>query len=212
MITLYEAIHNTTGLKYFGVTRRYDNIKDLQKYYHGSGSYWKRHLKKYGDDVTMSIFYQSNNKDIIIKIALMYSRFWNIVTSSKYANLIIEQIDNSNWQKKHTQEVREKMSIANKGRYPSIETKKKMSEAQKLNPVGWAVKGFWTGRKHTEEGKKNISKNHADVSGEKNSQYGMTGEKSTLYGKKMYNNGEINKYFKLGEEPNGFILGKIKKD
>jgi len=90
MITLYIATHNITGLKYFGKTTKYHTEEDLQKYYHGSGKYWKRHLSKHVDDVTMEIFYQSENYKLIYKMAIMYSRFWNIVNSNKYANLILE--------------------------------------------------------------------------------------------------------------------------
>ena len=43
--TLYIKKHNVTGLKYFGKTTR-----DVTKY-HGSGLYWKNHLKTHGKDV-----------------------------------------------------------------------------------------------------------------------------------------------------------------
>ena len=54
-VTLYIVTHNTTGLKYFGKTTRYFTQEDLQENYHGSGSYWKNHLKKHKDDVTIVI-------------------------------------------------------------------------------------------------------------------------------------------------------------
>jgi len=55
-ITLYVATHNITGKKYFGKTIRYFTKEDLQKYYHGSGIYWRNHLNKHGDNVTMEIY------------------------------------------------------------------------------------------------------------------------------------------------------------
>lgn len=46
------------------------------------------------------------------------------------------------------------------------------------------------------------------VSGESNPSYGKEG---TVKGKKCYNNGLINKFFKEGEQPEGFYLGSITK-
>ena len=88
-ITLYIATHNKTGLKYFGKTTRYFTTQELQSKYHGSGTYWKRHLKKHGDDVTIEI-YGIYNIDEVNEVALRYSEENNIVKSKEYANLIIE--------------------------------------------------------------------------------------------------------------------------
>jgi hypothetical protein len=90
MITLYVVTHNKTGLKYFGKTTRYHTKEELQKYYHGSGTYWKRHLKKHGDDVTMFLYYQSESRIEIRDVALQYSYMWNIVKNKDYANLVSE--------------------------------------------------------------------------------------------------------------------------
>ena len=65
----------------------------------------------------------------------------------------------------------------------------------------------WAGRKHSEETKLKISKSktgvtHSDASKAKFS--------ASHKGFKMYNNGIINKWFKLGDEPNGFTLGTKK--
>jgi len=82
-VTLYIATHNKTGLKYFGKTITQFTNEDLQKYYHGSGKYWKRHLKKYGDDVTMEIYgiydLDENSKNYVKPIALKFSEENNIV-------------------------------------------------------------------------------------------------------------------------------------
>jgi len=82
-VILYIATHNKTGLKYFGKTLRYHNQEDLQKYYHGSGVYWKDHLNVHGDDVTMEVYgtYSTNPKDAdyVKPIALKLSEEWNIV-------------------------------------------------------------------------------------------------------------------------------------
>jgi len=47
---LYVKTHNVTGLNYLG----YTTAKDPHNY-KGSGTYWKRHIKKYGYDFTTSI-------------------------------------------------------------------------------------------------------------------------------------------------------------
>jgi len=90
MITLYLVTHKVTKLKYFGKTASYHTAAELQKYYHGSGKYWKNHLKKHGDDVTIQILHSSDDKFLIKSLAIMYSKFWNIVKSKNYANLKAE--------------------------------------------------------------------------------------------------------------------------
>jgi GGDEF domain-containing protein len=110
--------HNKTGLKYFGKTRVHHTIKDLKKY-GGSGKYWKRHLKKHGKDISVSIFYQTKNLELASSLALMYSRFWNITESKDYANLKPENAkdgfasDEDNPSKKP--ENRKRLSEINKG-------------------------------------------------------------------------------------------------
>ena len=87
MTTLYVAEHNITKKKYFGKSDIHHTIENLQKYYHGSGLYWKRHLQKHEDNVTMKILHSSEDTELIKSLALMYSKFWNIVESNGYANL-----------------------------------------------------------------------------------------------------------------------------
>jgi len=88
-VTLYIATHNKTGLKYFGKTTRYFTEEDLQKYYHGSGKYWLRHLYKHGDDITMEI-YGIYNLNEVKEEALKLSKSWDIVESKDWANLKYE--------------------------------------------------------------------------------------------------------------------------
>jgi len=87
--TLYIATHNKTGLKYFGKTTCHFTQEDLQKHYHGSGTYWKNHLRKHGDDVTMEI-HGIHEIDEVKEIALKFSEDNNIVESELWANLIKE--------------------------------------------------------------------------------------------------------------------------
>ncbi len=88
-VTLYIGTHNDTGLKYFGKTNRYHTKEELQKYYHGSGSDWKEHLKEFGDNVNMDI-YGIYSMSEVKEIALKFSLDNNIVESDIWANNILE--------------------------------------------------------------------------------------------------------------------------
>ena len=76
---------------------------------------------------------------------------------------------------------------------PSEETKKKMSKAH-------------TGKTLSETHKSNMSKNHADVNGEKNPMYGKIHPNR---GKKFYNNGSKQSLFVEGQQPNGWVKGGL---
>jgi len=94
-VTLYIATHNITGKKYFGKTTKYFTEKTLQENYHGSGVYWRNHLRKHGDDVTMKIYgiFSTNINDInyVEPIALKFSEENNIVKDYDiWANQIVE--------------------------------------------------------------------------------------------------------------------------
>jgi hypothetical protein len=89
MTTLYIATHNITGLKYFGMTKRFFTENDLQNNYLGSGVYWKKHLNKYGKDVTMKIFDICLDIDVE-EVALNFSIQHKIVESDEWANLCLE--------------------------------------------------------------------------------------------------------------------------
>ena len=84
MIYLYLKKHNKTGLKYLGKTTQ-DPFT-----YRGSGVYWKNHIKKYGNDVTTEILFQSNDIQEIKKQGLKFSEKWNVVDSKDFANLMEE--------------------------------------------------------------------------------------------------------------------------
>ena len=86
-IYLYIKTHNKTGLKYFGKT-----IFDPYSY-NGSGKYWRRHLNKYGCDITTKIYGCYNDKNKCMEDAIKFSEENNIVKSKEWANLIIECLD-----------------------------------------------------------------------------------------------------------------------
>ena len=84
MIYLYIKTHNTTGLKYFGKTTKTDYHK-----YKGSGTYWLKHIKKHGYDVTTELVGVFNTDDVR-DYAVKFSIDNNIVESKEWANLEIE--------------------------------------------------------------------------------------------------------------------------
>ncbi len=145
MVTLYIGTHNTTGLKYFGKSELLFTQEDLQKFYHGSGTYWKRHIKKHGDDVTMEI-YGIFHIDEVKEIALKFSKDNNIVESKEWANLVFETGKTS----------------GTPGYIVSEETKKKISNTRKERKIESWNKGLILGERYCnpmkESTKEKISK------------------------------------------------------
>jgi len=81
---LYLKIHNISGFKYLGKTK-HDPFK-----YNGSGVIWKKHLKKYGTDITTIVLAECTSEEELRQIGLYYSNLWNIVENKEFANLIEE--------------------------------------------------------------------------------------------------------------------------
>lgn len=87
IIHLYVKTHRGTGMRYFGKTSR-----DPRKY-RGSGVTWRRHLRKYGNDVDTSVlasFDDVTQREALKEFALSFSRENDIVASPSWANLIEE--------------------------------------------------------------------------------------------------------------------------
>lgn len=144
------------GLKYLGQT-----IKNPFKY-EGSGTRWKRHLKKYKiekDKVKTTILLKSFDREEIKKLAIHYSKFWNIVKSKKWANLVIETGENYRVNYTVKKDTLLKMRIANLGKKLSEKTKLKISKAAK-------------GRRATKDTKDKISESKQGI---KNPMYGKFG-------------------------------------
>ena len=78
---LYKKIHKTTNIKYLGFTR-----KNPYKY-KGSGIRWIAHLKKHGNDVNTEILFETSDRNEIQIQGEYYSKLWNVVDSSEWANL-----------------------------------------------------------------------------------------------------------------------------
>jgi hypothetical protein len=85
---LYVKTHNITGLKYLGKT-----VSNDPHSYPGSGTVWRRHLDKHGYDYTTEILLETDSHEELKKQGIYYSNLWNIVESTEWANLMIEQGD-----------------------------------------------------------------------------------------------------------------------
>ena len=141
---LYIKRHRKTGMLYFGKTSKKDPYE-----YNGSGKLWKRHIKKYGNDIDTVWVSEFEENDDVEDFAILFSEVNDIVNSPQWANLIIEN-GKDGWTAglKRSIATREKMSISAKNRPTmSEETRKKLSESNKGH-----------NRQHKEETKKKISK------------------------------------------------------
>ena len=86
---LLVQTHNVTGLKYFCKTIHLDKVH----WYKGSGTVWKRHLKKHGNDVSTGIMGVYYDRQRCVQAALEFSRTHNIVASKEWANLVEENAE-----------------------------------------------------------------------------------------------------------------------
>jgi hypothetical protein len=69
--------HQDTGLMYFCKTATRDPLK-----YHGSGKYWKKHLKLHGTNVDTLWYQYFTDKDDLVEFALFFSEIYNIVSAT----------------------------------------------------------------------------------------------------------------------------------
>lgn len=114
-ITLYIKTHKKTGLKYFGKVTGWTDPHT----YHGSGKYWRKHLRKHGYDVDTKIVGEFDDIKKCSEFAIRFSTENNIVESEEWANLQIENgIDGA--------------PVGHVGSMPSDETKRLVGEQSKL--------------------------------------------------------------------------------
>ncbi len=77
--------HRVTKLKYLCITKREDYTS-----YTGSGRRWKRHLKKYGEDIETVLLFSSDDYDEFLQQCMYYSLYYDVVLSEEFANMIPE--------------------------------------------------------------------------------------------------------------------------
>ena len=124
---LMVKTHTITGLKY--LCKRVTTSDSKAISYKGSGTRWNNHLKVHGKHINTKIIVKCELDKIeeFSKLCIEHSNKFNIVKSDEWANLIIEtgkpgtKIDiycgdkGTFFGKKHTEETKEKISIANRG-------------------------------------------------------------------------------------------------
>lgn len=151
MIYLYVKTHNITGLKYLGQTTQ-DPFNYL-----GSGLYWMRHLKEHGSDITTEILFEHTDISAIKEKGLYYSKMWNVVDSSEWANLTNEEGAGGPIFKgrKHRAESIQKMRERKLGKKFTDEHKKNLSQSHK--GIGAGKNNHFFGKNHSDESKKQMS-------------------------------------------------------
>jgi len=135
MVHLYIKIHNKTGLKYFGKTTC-DPFS-----YKGSGTHWKNHLTKHGEDVNTIVIRSSHKPTSEFQsFALEFSKINNIVESKEWANKIPENgLDGFPPGGKRSQKTKKKISKSVRNTWNNKSTKEKKSwhvallEGKKIN-------------------------------------------------------------------------------
>ena len=83
--------HRLTGKKYLCKKQTTTDEKAIR--YYGSGLKWKEHLNQYGKDVDTEIIYKCpvENKYEFRKIAIDYSKKFDVVNNTDWLNVIVEE-------------------------------------------------------------------------------------------------------------------------
>lgn len=146
---LYIKTHNKTGLSYLGKT-----IRDPYKY-NGSGTRWRNHLRKHGNDVSTDIIFSSEDEEEFVFVASIVSYMLDVVDSEDFANIVHEEGTGGNTfeGRKHTEEAKALMREKALEREPlSEESRLKISKSKT------GVKKGPNKNKRTDKHRENLSK------------------------------------------------------
>lgn len=170
----YGFIYITTNLINFERYLGQRKFTQGWKYYLGSGKILKRAIAKYGkDNFKRDIIDIAYSEDELNQKEYEYSVFFDVVGSNNWYNLVLG--GGATQGLKHTEEAKQKMSKAKKGKYTGSDNPnygnhklagennpnygKPMSDEQKQK-ISDALSGEnnpWYGKHHSEETKKKIS-------------------------------------------------------
>ncbi len=162
-VYLLLKTHNDTGLKY--LCRHITKFEKTCYTYKGSGVHWKKHLEKYGNNVTTEILAKCDTIEEARILGLHYSEKWNIVESTEYANLVPENGQGGAEAAKqrttnrnrfgYEQEPNRYNGDANYAKLPEV--RQKISERLKGREITWKEKisAACKGRKPWNKGKAN---------------------------------------------------------
>lgn len=201
-IYLYLKTHNVTGLKYLGKT-----VQNPFEY-KGSGLVWIRHLKKYGDDVTTEILFETTDMEEFKKVSLEYSKKWDIVDSKQFTNLIPEYGTGGDTSMCFTEETKEKI------RTTLAKTRQGMDLSRSKETIEKIAKAN-RGKKRSTAAKEKMSRAAKKRGYQKNSGFkkGNTpwnkGKSEFMSNRVWVNNGVEDKRVYLNEIPNDYVLGRL---
>lgn len=176
MIYLYVKQCTHCGLKYFGKTIREDYLK-----YKGSGHHWLRHVKLHGLEKIETVqVWSFDNQTFATEFALNFSNKNNIVESSEWANLILEDGKDGNSSNVITKQLRQKFIEANSGiKNPSYGKYWWTNGAEEIKskecPAGW------------KRGRANTAKKLMSTA--QKTKNNRAGTNNPSYGKKWWTNG-----------------------
>lgn len=185
---IYITTNLVNGMKYLG-QKRFDSGKNWKTYL-GSGKYFKRAVKEYGEEnFERKIICICNTEEELNQAEYDLSVFLNVVESDDWYNLKYGGETMSGYH--HTEESRKKMSLIHVGREPcnkgihmSEDTKQKESETmkRKWNDEEYRKKTTEShiGKSPSEETRRKMSQ---AKNGENNYWYGKKGKETPMYGK-----------------------------
>ena len=211
MIYLYVKTHNITGLKYFGKTTRGNPHA-----YRGSGKYWQNHLNKYGVNVSTEIVGIFMCEQECVEFAIKFSKENDIVNSEKWANLIYENgLDGAPPGNIVSVVTRQKIRESLIGRtnlksgYVMKETSEERStRSRKISKdTIWINNGLKSKRSKTVIDGWVAGRIQKGNIGDKT--LGQKNNGDNTRGKRIFNNGERHAYFFEGQQPEGWIPGKM---